>query len=121
MAMAIADIWLKSVLTDAALLVLAPGGAHNGGAPKGTVGRFVVFSHQAGHDVMGTGTARIMTTLNYLVKVVSQDQSAVAGDAALARVDALLHGGKGAVTGGWVLSCVRLTTVGYGTIENGIS
>jgi len=84
-------------------------------APAGAAFPFVVYSRQAGHDVMGVGTARIMASELYQIKAVGKAASVSFGTikAIADRIDTLLQGASGTVTDGRVLSCVREQGISY--------
>lgn len=88
-------------------------------APEGAEFPFVIVSHQSGHDVRGTGPARVMAAMVYQVKVVGKARSQLAIAALASRVDALLQGASGTVSGGQVLACVREQTVSYLEVDAG--
>lgn len=114
----IAETWLYSVLSeDATLAGLLPGGVHSHPVPQGVAYPAGSFQQTDTSDVMGVGTARILTTLEYLVKANADGETYP--DAAAARIDFLLHGKAGPVGTGRVLSCVRARTFSLPTNENG--
>ncbi|MBI4496313.1 MAG: DUF3168 domain-containing protein [Chloroflexi bacterium] len=116
------DAWLYSVLSGDATLVSALGGTkvYSDLAPQDAALPYVVFGQQAPHDVMGVGTARIMVTNVYQVKVVGQGGSYQPLQAAADQVDALLHAASGTASGGTVLACVRDAVIRYTETDDGV-
>ena len=105
-----ADSWLYGVLTgDAALMALATGGVYGHNNPARPTFPYVLFQLQApGADVMGVGTARVMTPLVYLVRGIAEGGSFGGNLKNIAdRIDALLQAQHGAAAGGVVVGCVR--------------
>ncbi len=84
-------------------------------APSGADYPLVVYSRQAGHDVMGVGPARVMVRELYLVKVVNKSSAVAFGTVKTIadRIDAVLQGASGSVADGRVLSCVRDYAISY--------
>lgn len=115
------DQWLYERLSgDSTLSGLVGGRIYSYLAPQDAALPFVVFSHQAGHDVRGVGPARIMTSLVYQVKAVGQGHSFQQLKAIADRLDALLQGASGSVVDGTVLMCVREQPVEYVETDDGI-
>ncbi len=84
-------------------------------APEGSAFPLVVYSRQAGHDVAGVGSARIMASEVYQVKVIGKG-STVGFEAirpVADRLDSLLQGASGSVVDGQILSCVREQGISY--------
>lgn len=116
-----AEQWLYTVLSgDTTLSSLVGGRIYSYLAPQDAVLPFVVYSHQAGHDVRGVGPTRIMTSLVYQVKAVGQGGSFQPLKAIADRLDVLLQGASGSVVDGTVLMCVREQPVEYVEVENGV-
>lgn len=115
------DEWLYGVLVnDAQLSALVGGRIFSYVAPLTATTPFVVFNHQAGTDVRGVGTVRVMTSLVYQVKVVGQGESVRSLKPIADRIDALLHGASGSVADGTVLTCVREQQVAYAEVDEGV-
>ena len=114
--------WLCSLLTGDAgtggVKTLTGGRIYAYQAPEGVAFPFVVYSRQAGHDVMGVGAARIMASEVYQVKVVGKGATVSFGTvkAIADRIDELLQGASGSVVDGQILSCVREQGISY--VEN---
>lgn len=70
-------------------------------------GPFVTFQQQDIRDVRGMGTSRIMADALYQVKVTKATESFTEVSTAAQRVDVLLHGASGSVTGGSILHAMR--------------
>lgn len=111
--------WLYTVLTTDAgvggVSTLVGGRIYAYVAPSEATFPLVVYSRQAGHDVMGVGTARIMVSEVYQVKVIGRGSAAGFGaiEAVADRIDTLLQGASGSVVDGQILSCVREREVSY--------
>lgn len=115
------DQWLYERLSgDTTLSNLVGGRIYSYLAPQDAVLPFVLFSHQAGHDVRGVGPARIMTSLVYQVKAVGQGHSFGPLKAIADRLDTLLQGASGSVVDGTVLMCVREQPVEYVETDDGV-
>jgi hypothetical protein len=123
----LAEQWLQEVLAgDTGLVALLPKypGANPSiygyVAPDNAPYPVVIYSYHSGSDVYGSGTARIMSHLVYQVKAVGEGASFSTLGPIADRIDELLHGALGGVTGLSVLSCIREAPVAYAEIENGI-
>ena len=83
--------------------------------PAGSGYPAIVYSNQGGHDVMGVGASRVMASMVYQVKVVGRGKRADFGGikAYADRIDELLHGKRGVLTSGRVVSCVREQIISY--------
>lgn len=115
------DQWLYERLSgDTTLSNLVGGRIYAYLAPQDATLPFVLYSHQAGHDVRGVGPARIMTSLVYQVKAVGQGGSFGPLKAIADRLDTLLQGASGSVVDGTVLMCVREQPIEYVEIEDGV-
>lgn len=104
-----AERWLHQVLGgDAALMALVTG-VHSYPIPTTAQLPFVLVSDQSGADLLTAGAHRFWLDGLWVVRAVFET-SKWAGDleAAADRIDALLHGKAGAVTGGNVWACVRV-------------
>lgn len=102
-----ADDFLYTALHGDSTLMGLVSGVWNTQAPQGATYPLVIYQFQSGLDLMVVDAVRIWTNMMYLVKVVGQ--TAYYGDlnAALARIDTLLHRTSGAVADGTVWACVR--------------
>jgi hypothetical protein len=113
----IAERWLNQTLTgDAALAAM---GVHGHLIPKDAALPAIVFVPRPGLDLVALGGARVFSTLDYIVKGVCQAESLAPLVEAVTKVDALLHGKSGAVTGGRVLSCIRVQPIAYPETSQG--
>lgn len=116
-----ADVWLHGKLSvDATLTAAVSTRIYSYLAPSGTTFPFVVYAFQGGADVSAIGAIRIMNSGLYQVKAVGQGNSMVAVEAIANRIDALLHGVTGTVSGGVILACVREQPLAYVENSNGI-
>jgi hypothetical protein len=101
-----AERWLYQVLSgDTELTALVSNRVFGSIAPKDTPFPYVIYQVQAGSDVQGVGTARIMSDLVVVVKGVDRAQSFASLEAIADRIDVLLQGVHGS---GGVLGSVRL-------------
>jgi capsular polysaccharide biosynthesis protein len=103
-----AEEFLVTTLTgDATLMAQLSGGVWSMEAPEGTVYPFLVFQFVSGIDYAAVGAQRIWTNMIYLVKVIAETADFSVMNAAVARIDALLHRASGVVADGTVWSCTR--------------
>jgi hypothetical protein len=105
---AIAYEWIYTQLADDATLAAIPiGGVFRSIAKDGTSTPYVIVSHLGGHDVLGSGGARIMSDL--LFQVYAIGPAANFDDVSLAalRIDALLESQAGTNDDGTVLAIRR--------------
>jgi hypothetical protein len=107
----VAEEFLFSTLTgDATLMAMLPSGANgvaNTDSARGAQYPLIVFQFMSGIDAAAVGALRIWTDMLYMVKVIAQGADYSVMDAALARIDALLHRASGTVTDGTVCTCTR--------------
>ncbi len=82
-------------------------GVHNTEAPEGALFPFILYQFSSGVDLAVVGATRIWTNLVYLVKVVGETADFGDLQAAVARIDALLHRASGVAADGTVWACVR--------------
>jgi|GEM_PF-1006992 len=114
--------WLYTLLTSdtgpGKINTLVDGRIYAYQAPGEATYPVVVYSRQAGHDVVGVGAARIMVSEVYQVKAVGKGSTVSFGTigAIADRIDTLLHGASGSVMDGRILSCVREQVICY--VEN---
>lgn len=102
-----AETWIYGKLAnDATLTSLGVRGIYAYQAPETATVPYIVFQQQAASDVPALGTIRIMTSLLYVVRVISTApfSSLLAIDN---RIDALLHASSGTNSNGTVIACVR--------------
>ena len=98
--------WLYNTLTGDATLMAAVTGVYADVAPPEADYPFVVTQAVAADDVLGVGSAYIMTTERYTVRVIGVDTfSAI--ETAANRINTILHRTSGATATGSVLACVR--------------
>lgn len=116
-----ADVWLYGVLSaDATLTAAVSSEIHSYLAPSGTTFPYCLYAFQGGKDVSAIGGIRIMFPGVYQVKAVGQGNSMVGIEAIANRIDTLLHGATGTVSGGVILACVREQPLAYVENSNGI-
>lgn len=115
------DKWLYGVLSgDATLTGLVGARIHAYQAPEGTAFPFVLYSFQGGADVAVVGGIRIFNRGVYQVKAVGKGDTMGALQSIADRIDTLLQGASGSVTGGIILACVREQPLAYAEIDNRI-
>lgn len=106
-----AEEFLMTTLSgDATLVALLDGGIWNTEAaqdrpdPKYPL---LLFQFMSGLDFAAVGAVRIWTNMIYLVKVIADGADFGAMNAAVARIDQLLHLASGTTADGTVWSCTR--------------
>lgn len=115
------DAWLDATLrNDAILASLVGNRIYNMLAPPEAALPLIVWSYQGGADLMALGANRILANVLYQVKAIAQGFSFTTLRAIADRCDALLHGARGTVTGGFILSSVREQIVQFTEVEEGI-
>lgn len=106
-----AEDFLYSTLSgDATLMALLSGGIWNTEAKQNRPDPkypLLLFQYMSGLDYAAVGAYRIWTNMIYMVKVVSDGADFGAMNAAVARIDQLLHRASGAAADGTVWSCTR--------------
>ena len=90
-------------------------------APKGATAPFVIVQHQGGQSISGVGGSLIMLNETYVVKIVTNENSYKNTETAVARINTLLHKSSGAISGGYLLSCIQEYPVKYTTHEDGVT
>lgn len=113
------DQWLYATLHGDTTLMALITGAVADVAPPGLACPFLVYSLQGAADVGTVNGVRIMTRATYQVRVVTDSESYGAIATAVNRVDTLLHRASGSVTGGVVISCVRVEPFRYTELVSG--
>lgn len=86
-------------------------------APQGAAYSLVIFSHQAGRDVQGLGTNRVITRPLYLVKVISQGAPNAAAKSAADRIDERLTVAA-SVKDGYVFSGRREQSISFVEVDD---
>ena len=116
------DKWLYGLLSaDATLTGLVSTRIYSYLTPTGAGFPSVVYAHQGSMDVIAVGGIRIMNSGMYLVKAITQDNSMTGAAKSISdRIDTLLHGSVGTVTGGIVLACIRDYPIAYVEYLNGL-
>lgn len=102
--------WLYTKLAaDSSLTAIVGTRIYEQPAPQEAVYPLVVFQLQTTDDVSAVGGIRVMTTAEYLVRVIGQSANVTSSLLTAAeRIDAVLHRASGSVTGGAVIGAVRL-------------
>jgi hypothetical protein len=115
------DRWLYGLLTgDSTLVGLVDGRVYGYLDQRDGALPYVVYSFQGGYDVRGNGPTRFMTSLLYQVKAVGAGASFQPLQAIADRLDELLQGASGTVSGGRVLVCVREQPINFPEVHNGV-
>jgi hypothetical protein len=115
-----AERWLYSKLTgDSTLTGLVSTRIYNGTAPTSAAYPMVVYQALSGVDVNGVGAVFAMEDELFMVKAIIRSTSWGTAETIANRINALLHKAAGAVTGGTVISCVRLYVDKIDEIDNG--
>lgn len=122
-----ARAWVVAVLKDDTTLgpLIGSGSAariYNGVAPAGARYPFVVMQLlSGGTDLMGVGAIRIWADMLWLIKAVTKGSSTGPLEPIVDRIDELLHGASGTVSGGVIWDCVRERPFELPTVENGVN
>jgi len=83
--------WLANVLAADVQIAAAVGNrVYHDQAPEGAMHPFVLFNYQAGRDVNGVGTCRVMARALYQVKVIARDALNDATRLAADRIDEIV-------------------------------
>jgi hypothetical protein len=114
--------WIVQTLKADATIVAAVGAkVFDTQAPQGTVAPYILVEEYRSNDIMGVGPIRFKADLQYIVKYVKQTQSFVEMEPVAERIDALLHVGSGAPSGGGtILACQRVRTLKYSEPDEGL-
>lgn len=102
--------WVIARLAADSTLATAVGGRiYWQGAPAGAVRPHVIARVQGGTDVSVMPHTRVLSRIPLAIYGVTDGQSAQgAAETIAARIDAVLHGQRGSVSGGGtILSCIR--------------
>jgi hypothetical protein len=103
-----AEEFIYGTLTgDATLTALVTGGVWNTQAEQGSVYPLLLYQFMSGLDYAAVGAERVWTNLIYMVKVIADTADFSVMNAAVARIDQLLHRASGTVADGSVWSCTR--------------
>lgn len=124
----IAKTWLRATLAADSTLVALIGGAgspriYDAPAPESAAYPYVVYKpYTPGRDLAVIGGIRVWSELLYIVKAVHRAESYADPLQTLAeRIDALLHRASGAVTGGQVIACVRVSPLELPELKNSVN
>jgi hypothetical protein len=100
--------WLyETLIASEDLATAAPGGVWETPAPEGTELPFVAFDLLDVGDTLGVGASRILSTVQYVVRVVAADVPLSQMLTPATLLDEALHGHSGTVDEGIVAGCVR--------------
>ena len=100
-----ADRFIDGKLRADATLMGLVGGIYNTIAPEGAGYPLVLFTMQQGGSLQTANAIRVFDDLLYLVRVIGETNSYGAIDAAVARVETLLHRASGVAGSGQALAC----------------
>jgi len=88
-------------------------------APSTAAYPFIVIQNQLATDVMGVGTARIITDTSFIVKSIAQSETYTSLIPLSEAIDLALHGTTGSLSGGSVFACVREESFRFSETEDG--
>lgn len=113
--------WVEStMLADTQLMAVATGGVWESFAPIGTVAPFVVFSQQAGTDVLTMNAVRLWTDITLQIKMIGPVSNYAALVTGADRIDALFKSVRDVtLSSGGVLACWREQSLAYAELING--
>lgn len=104
----VAETWMYGVLVGDSTLMAEVTGVYFHQVPLTAELPIVLTTYHLGNDVRGVGPTIIAASLEYVVRVLT-DQSSFVGIAAAAdRIQQLLHAARGTALGGAVVSCIRV-------------
>lgn len=84
--------WIRHVLANDATVTASVGTRiYHDVAPENATYPLIVFNHQAGEDVNGVGTCRLMARNLYQVRLVARDDLTTADRAAADAMDAIFQ------------------------------
>lgn len=105
---AAAEEWLNATLNgDATLLAAVPSGFYDTLPAPNTPYPVGIYQFMSGIDYAAVGAFRIWQSMVYMVKVIGETADFATLNAAIARLDALLHRASGTSASGTVWSCTR--------------
>lgn len=118
---AVALEWLYSLLSgDATLAGIPIGGVYRAIAPDDAVAPYIILQWMGGHDVLGSGGARIMSDLVFQVYAIAPSDQYDLVRAAAYRIDQLLDKASGTTSDGTVLACRRQQPIPLDEVVNGV-
>lgn len=103
----VAEQWMYTVLSGDATLMGLVTDIYFHRAPVEAELPFILVTYHMGNDVKGLGFNVIAAAVEYAVRAITDQNSLAPIEPAAARIQVLLHGASGTVTGGTVLSCYR--------------
>lgn len=104
----VAEAWLYGTLTSDSTLMAAVTGVYFHQVPLSAELPVVLVTYHLGNDVRGIGKAIIASTLEYVVRVLTDQGSFASVAAAADQIQTLLHAVRGEALGGTVISCTRV-------------
>lgn len=78
------------------------------------------FFEAASNDMFATGAYRVWAEMFYQVEVMDRSDSVQHMRSVADRVDSLLHGSSGYVTGAWIVACTRNSSINYSIVDESI-
>ncbi len=106
--------WVRQMLTGDAQIAAAIGTrVYDRRAPEGTPYTLVIVQFMGATPLMVVGAARVWFDGLYLVKIVGKTNSPIALEPLADRIDTVLHGASGTVTGANILTCTQSGEVNY--------
>lgn len=110
--------WIYSTLvSDATLAAITPGGIHEGMAGEDVVTPYIVYNLVSANDYMVIGGIRVWTDMLWDVMAVSQGNDTRVLRPVSDRIDELLHRASGSIVGGVVLTCTREGVIRRGPVK----
>ena len=112
---------VATMQADSACAAAATGGIWHGFAPLGTIGPYILVTHQGGMDTTTANGARLFSDLVFQLKAVGPASSYAVLVAIADRIDALFKrtGPTATSSTSGVLSCIREQQITYSELVNG--
>ena len=111
--------WIQATLLASSDVTDITSDIYQDRAPASANYPFIVIQNQLTIDVMGVGTARIMTDSIYIVKSIAQSETYTPLIPLSEAIDSALHGTTGSLSGGSVFACVREESFRFSETEDG--
>lgn len=111
--------WIQTVLLADAGVSAITTDIYQDRAPVVAAYPFIVIQSQQATDVMGVGTARIITDSIYIVKSIAQSETYTPLIPLAKAIDLALHGVTGTLSGGSIFACIREESFRFSETEDG--
>lgn len=112
--------WLYATLTgNAGIASTVAGRVFRAPAPAEQPEPLIVFDQNANADSLMGSTHHVLTTADYVVRVITRGESFASAYPIAALCNDALHGRVGTADGR-TMACVRVSTVSYTEVDNGI-